>query len=173
MRHIQDLPAFCRNMAVVLSLLFVAVCPTACKEFLGEGFSLMRIASSVIYALPLCFFIASIKRGWMFAIIVSAFVLFACIEMLMVVMYGNFITAGNILSVIGTNAAEGGGFIAGNISRLPCIIPILIIGIMPAAMVGLRRFSRPSRAAAACAGRQELYRREMIAGIIVRQCKAR
>ena len=134
MRHIQDLPAFCRNMAVVLSLLFVAVCPTACKEFLGEGFSLMRIASSVIYALPLCFFIASIKRGWMFAIIVSAFVLFACVEMLMVVMYGNFITAGNILSVIGTNAAEGGGFIAGNISRLPCIIPILIIGIMPAAM---------------------------------------
>lgn len=58
------------NLLVVLGLLIICLISVLYKELVGE-FSLSRILSSVIYTLPLCFLLASLRKRWLFVVVTS------------------------------------------------------------------------------------------------------
>ena len=115
------------NWLTITLLLFVCLIPIVYKEALSdEGFSLSRIISSVLYTLPVCFLVASIKKKWLFVVVSSFLMMVSFFETIMVVLYKNFLIAGNIISALNTTAAEGSGFVMSSLHSLPWTLPVFL-----------------------------------------------
>ena len=48
------------------------------------------------------------------------------VEMVMVLLYSNYLTAGNLLAILTTNADEGGGFVLGTLHKIPYTLPLVL-----------------------------------------------
>lgn len=59
-----------QSLATVLALVVICLIPVVYKELLG-GFSFARILSSVLYVLPLCFLLESVRKKWLFVMLSS------------------------------------------------------------------------------------------------------
>ena len=115
------------NWLTITLLLFVCLIPIVYKEALSdEGFSLSRIISSVLYTLPVCFLVASIKKKWLFVVVSSFLMMVSFFETIMVVLYKNFLIAGNIISALNTTADEGSGFVMSSLHALPWTLPVFL-----------------------------------------------
>lgn len=113
------------NWLTITLLLFVCLIPNVYKEALSEeGFSLSRIISSVLYTLPVCFLLACIKKKRVFVVLSSILMLVSFFETIMVVLYKNFLIAGNIISALNTTADEGSGFVMSSLHALPWALPV-------------------------------------------------
>lgn len=114
------------NWRAVVLLLVVCLIPLVYKEALSEeGFSLSRIISSVLYTLPVCFLLACISKKWVFAVVSSILMMVSFFETVMVVLYKNYIIAGNIIAALTTTADEGTGFVMSSLHALPWTLPII------------------------------------------------
>lgn len=108
------------NCLSVFLLLLICLIPIVYKEALSEeGFSLSRIISSVLYTLPVCFLLACIKKKRVFVVLSSILMVVSFFETIMVVLYKNFLIAGNIISALNTTADEGSGFVMSSLHALP------------------------------------------------------
>lgn len=113
------------NWLTIVLLLVVCLIPVVYKEaFSEEGISVSRISSSVLYTLPLCFLVACIRKKWVFAVVSSILMMVSFFETVMVVLYKNFIIAGNIIAALTTTSDEGTGFIMSSLHTLPWTLPI-------------------------------------------------
>lgn len=110
----------------ILGLLLICITPVIFKELQEETVGISRIVSSVLYSLPLCCLIMSIRKKWGFVVVSSIIMLVAIIETLMATMYQNYIIAGNILAIITTTVNEGAGFLSTATHTIPYYIPIFI-----------------------------------------------
>lgn len=111
----------------VLSLAAMLLVPVAYKCFLkDETIAFMRFVSSILYCLPLCFLVHFIRKRWLFIVISIVLMIMSFMETIMVILYSNYLVAGNILAVFTTTAEEGEGFIAGTIHALPWGSPVLL-----------------------------------------------
>lgn len=116
------------NWQTVVLLMVVCLIPVIYKEaFSSEGVSVSRIASSVLYTLPLCFLVACIKKKWVFAVVSSILMMVSFFETIMVVLYKNFLIAGNIISALNTTADEGSGFVMSSLHALPWALPLFLV----------------------------------------------
>ena len=114
-------------LSVFLSLL-ICIIPIVYKEALSEeGFSLSRIISSVLYTLPVCFLLACIKKKRVFVVLSSILMVVSFFETIMVVLYKNFLIAGNIISALNTTADEGSGFVMSSLHALPWALPVFLV----------------------------------------------
>ena len=113
------------NCLSVFLLLLICLIPIVYKEVLSEeGFSLSRIISSVLYTLPVFFLFSCIKKKWLFVVVSSFLMVVSFFETIMVVLYKNFLIAGNIISALNTTAAEGSGFVLSSLHALPWALPL-------------------------------------------------
>lgn len=116
------------NWLMVILLLLICLIPMVYKEALSEeGFSQSRMISSVLYTLPLCFLLASIKNKWVFVVVSSILMVVSFVETIMVVLYKNFLIAGNIISALNTTADEGSGFVMSSLHALPWALPLFLV----------------------------------------------
>lgn len=116
------------NWLIVGLLLIVCVTPQVYKEaFSEEGLSASRLFSSVLYTLPLCFLVASIKRKWAFVVLSAVLMMVSFFEIIMVVLYNNFVIAGNIIAALTTTADEGTGFVMSTLHALPWTLPVILL----------------------------------------------
>ena len=116
------------NWLTIALLLFVCLIPLMFKEVLSEeGFSLSRIISSVLYTLPVCFLLACIKKKRVFVVLSSILMVVSFFETIMVVLYKNFLIAGNIISALNTTADEGSGFVMSSLHALPWALPLFLV----------------------------------------------
>lgn len=116
------------NWLTIALLLFVCLIPLMFKEVLSEeGFSLSRIISSVLYTLPVCFLLACIKKKRVFVVLSSILMMVSFFETIMVVLYKNFLIAGNIISALNTTADEGSGFVMSSLHALPWALPLFLV----------------------------------------------
>lgn len=118
------------DVYVFVGIFIMFLTPIVYFESEASVFSLSHLGSSILYALPSCFFLCSIKKKRIFYIISFVFMLTLYVEAIMVVLYGNFLTAGNILSIINTNEAEGGGFLKSILCELPMGLPVVLGWLM-------------------------------------------
>lgn len=115
------------NGLSVFLLLLICLIPIVYKEVLSEeGFSLSRIISSVLYTLPVCFLLACIKKKRAFVVVSSILMVVSFFETIMVVLYKNFLIAGNIISALNTTADEGSGFVMSSLHALPWALPVFL-----------------------------------------------
>ena len=115
------------NWLVAILLLLICLIPLVYKEVLSEeGFSLSRIISSVLYTLPVCFLLACFKKKWLFVFVLSILMMFSFFETIMVVLYKNFLTAGNIISALNTTTDEASGFVMSSLHALPWALPVFL-----------------------------------------------
>lgn len=116
------------NWLMVILLLLICLIPMVYKEALSEeGFSQSRMISSVLYTLPLCFLLASIKKKLVFVVVSSILMVVSFVETIMVVLYKNFLIAGNIISALNTTADEGSGFVMSSLHALPWALPLFLV----------------------------------------------
>ena len=115
------------NWQTVVLLMVVCLIPVIYKEaFSGEGVSLSRIASSILYTLPWCFLVACIRKKWVFAVVSSILMMVSFVETIMVVLYKNYVIAGNIIAALTTTSDEGMGFVMSSLHALPWTTPVFI-----------------------------------------------
>lgn len=117
-----------RKQSLIKVLALVAICliPVVYKELLDE-FSLGRVISSALYVLPLCFLLASIRKKWIFIVFSSVLMVTSFLETMMVLLYKNYLIAGNILAILGTTADEGTGFVLSSLSKVPLALPVILV----------------------------------------------
>lgn len=116
------------NCLSVFLLLLICLIPLFYKEALSEeGFSLSRIITSVLYTLPVCFLLACIKKKWLFVVVSSFLMMVSFFETIMVVLYKNFLIAGNIISALNTTTDEGSGFVMSSLHVLPWALPLFLV----------------------------------------------
>lgn len=114
------------NLLVVFGLVVICLIPVFYKE-LADGFSLGRVLSSVLYVLPVCFLVASIRKKWLFVVVSCFLVLTSFLETMMVLLYNNYLIAGNILAIFGTTADEGMGFVLSTLYKVPLTFPLILV----------------------------------------------
>lgn len=115
-----------KDLLTIVLLLAVCLIPVVYKEaFSEEGISVSRISSSVLYTLPWCFLVVCIRKKWVFAIVSSILLMVSFFETVMVVLYKNFIIAGNIIAALTTTSDEGTAFIMSSLHALPWTLPII------------------------------------------------
>ena len=115
-----------QSLIVVLALVAICLIPVVYKE-LFDDFSLGRIISSALYVLPLCFLLASIRKKWIFIVFSSVLMVTSFLETMMVLLYKNYLIAGNILAILGTTADEGTGFVLSSLSKVPLALPVILV----------------------------------------------
>lgn len=108
-----------RNITTVLLLLLMCFMPVACKELMGAETSISRMFSSILYIIPLSCLIASLHKRWLFITLSAIIMITSFVEMVMVLLYSNYLTAGNLLAILTTNVDEGGGFHTRNSTQNP------------------------------------------------------
>ena len=115
------------NWQTVVLLMVVCLIPMIYKEaFSGEGVSVSRITSSVLYTLPWCFLVACIRKKWVFAVVSSIMMMVSFFETIMVALYKNYVIAGNIIAALTTTSDEGTGFVMSSLHILPWTLPVFI-----------------------------------------------
>lgn len=117
-----------QSLVTVLALVVVSLIPVVYKEAL-DGFSFNRVLSSVLYTLPLCFLLASVRKKWIFVMLASVLTITSFLETMMVLLYKNYLIAGNILAIFGTTADEGTGFVLSSLSKVPLALPVILGGL--------------------------------------------
>lgn len=118
-----------RNITTVLLLLLMCFMPVACKELMGAETSISRMFSSILYIIPLSCLIASLHKRWLFITLSAIMMITSFVEMIMVLLYSNYLTAGNLLAILTTNVDEGGGFILGTLHKIPYTLPLVLVWI--------------------------------------------
>lgn len=118
-----------QSLVTVLALVVICLIPVVYKELL-DGFSLGRVLSSVLYVLPLCFLLVSIRKKWLFVILSSVLVVTSFLETMMVLLYKNYLIAGNILAILGTTADEGIGFVLSSLGKVPLALPVVLLFVL-------------------------------------------
>ena len=79
---------------------------------------------SILYAFPVLGILTCIKNKYLFYTVTFVFMIMSFIETMMVLLYGNYLTSGNLLAIIGTNQDEGMGFVKGAIIELAKKAPL-------------------------------------------------
>lgn len=96
---------------------------------MSDDGTISRMFSTILYVSPVCLLIACIRNKWIYGILTTLLAITSFMEAMMVILYQNFLIAGNILSILNTNVDEGTGFIAGTLHAVPWALPILILYI--------------------------------------------
>lgn len=90
------------------------------------GGSITKLISGILYGLPICFLLMCVSRKWIFSLLSVIVAVTSFMETMMILLYNNYLTAGNLLAVINTTADEGGGFISSSFHELPFALPVLL-----------------------------------------------
>ena len=114
-----------QSLGLVLALCVICLIPVVYKELLDD-FSFGKVISSALYVLPLCFLLAAIREKWIFIVFSSVLTVTSFLETMMVLLYKNYLIAGNILAMLGTTADEGTGFVLGALSKVPLALPVVL-----------------------------------------------
>lgn len=110
----------------VVCLSILIFLPCLYKELLGADSYLPRIVSSVIYGLPVVFLLSLVRNRWLFAVISGVVMAVSFAETMMVVLYDNYLIAGNILAVFSTNAEEGRAFLCSSVAAIGWSLPVVV-----------------------------------------------
>lgn len=125
MKKIINLYLNRRFIFELLGLLLICLTPAIYKDISVDGLY-ANLLVSILYAFPILCILSSIKNKYIYYIVTFVFMIMSFIETMMVLLYGNYLTSGNLLAIIGTNQDEGLGFIKGTISELLFALPVLI-----------------------------------------------
>lgn len=115
-----------RNYALIALLLMVCLVPVVYKELLSEDTSYMRIVSSVVYTLPLCIIVCALKNRLITFALATTVMVTSFLETMMVLLYGEYLTAGNIIAMLDTTPDEGGGFVMSTLHEVPFALPVVL-----------------------------------------------
>ena len=114
------------NWLTIFLLLILIIIPHIYLEILSEEtFSISRILSSVLYSLPLCILVACIGKKSIYVALSFIIMMVSFFETVMVVLYKNYIIAGNIIAALTTTSDESTGFIMSSLHALPWTLPII------------------------------------------------
>lgn len=69
---------------------------------------------------------AGLHKRWLFITFSAILMITSFVEMVMVLLYSNYLTAGNLLAILTTNADEGGGFVLGTLHKIPYTLPLVL-----------------------------------------------
>lgn len=111
-----------------LCALCLVIYPNICYS-LKSDVDLSYVVTSLIYALPLVGIAYLLPKKWMLIVIVIFFTTFSIVETAMVDLFGGYLLAGNILSVIRTNPMESSGFLQNNIHIWWKFLPIVTLSV--------------------------------------------
>ena len=120
-----------------LCVLCLVIYPNICYS-LKSDVDLSYVVTSLIYALPLVGIAYLLPKKWMLIVIVIFFTTFSIVETAMVDLFGGYLLAGNILSVIRTNPMESSGFLQNNIHIWWKFLPIVTLSVF--SILFYRRF---------------------------------
>ena len=109
----------------LLCLLYIPHLLYFTKHNLDKTFLL----TSFIYLIPLCGCSLAVKNRHLFGILVLIFAVISMTETVMVLLFGSFISSGNIEAILMTNTTEATGFIKNSLYTLWYIIPMLLIAM--------------------------------------------
>lgn len=112
-------------LCTFLGLLAICLLPVLYHELFNNG-SLSRFITSLIYTLPICLILMCIRPKWLFVLLSGLLTVMSVMETFMVVLYGNYLVAGNILAVFNTTTNESTDFIQNTFHAFPYIVPVLI-----------------------------------------------
>ncbi len=122
-----------KTIILYLSLLLLLLLPNIYFVFLTD-FSIKTginyTITSVVYILPVFFLLIYSRWKKIGISFISLFFVIALIETTMVVLFKNFILAGNILAVINTNSEEAASFLANSLKVLMYWLPIILLFIV-------------------------------------------
>lgn len=108
----------------VALILIIVIAPCWLFCYLHKDISFLL--TSVLFAMPLVFLLMLIKHRLTKIIILSVVLIFSLIEVAMVVDFGGFIVAGNVLAILNTTSEESSSFIVNNLGIILYYIPIII-----------------------------------------------
>lgn len=131
---IRNVPA--SDVLAVAGLLVMFLTPICYKEITAGG-AVSRLLSSLLYSLPLCFLLASVRNRALMLALSGVMFVTAFIETMMVVLFHNYIISGNIIAIMTTTMAEGGGFVRNSLHALPYSLPV--IAGMALVVIGSRK----------------------------------
>lgn len=110
------------EIGVFIAIFIMLATPILIKEIAV----ITKMLSCLLYALPVAFLIASISKKWVFNLILTLFMITSFLEVMMVGLFGSYITSGNILAILTTNNEEATGFVSTTLHALPATIPVII-----------------------------------------------
>lgn len=115
-----------QNVIVFLCIFCMLAIPIVYKEFGTPEGAISKLISSLVYCLPVCFLLISIKKRSIFIILSTLFMIMSFIETIMVVIYDNYIVTGNVLAIMTTTAEESSGFVKASLFALPKALPVIL-----------------------------------------------
>lgn len=115
-----------RNLITISCVVLMIAIPIMYKEFGTPNGSISKFLSSIVYCLPVCFLLVSIKKRSIFITVSALFMIMSFLEAMMVVMYNNYLVAGNILAIMTTTSEESSGFVKASLYALPKALPVII-----------------------------------------------
>lgn len=110
------------DISVLLAVFLMLVTPIMYQE----ATVMKKVLSCLLYASPVAFIITSISKKLFFSIVLTLLMIMSFLEVMMVELFGSYITSGNILAILTTNTEECAGFINTTFHALPATIPIII-----------------------------------------------
>ncbi len=111
------------GLIVTLMLLYPILCLYINKPSIGITF----LITSILFTAPLGHLICCVKNKVIFLVLVTVILLLSMLETGMVVIFESYVVAGNILAILNTTGAEGGGFIKTYLAVGWYFIPLLIL----------------------------------------------
>lgn len=131
-----------KDCIVIIGLVLILIFPVICNVFICKQESLSHLLSSFLYALPLCFFLNSIRNKWVFSSIMFVLLISSILEIMMVVIYHSYLLTGNVIAIFSTTQQEGSGFILNNLSKGVFILPFLLVWLITLYNFWIRKRSR-------------------------------
>ena len=114
-------------LTALLCLFFTVPC--FYRVFLNGSDSVWYLMAAIVASLPLAFILQSIRRLWVFVLVLTFILLSPFVESFLIVVYHDFIRTGNLLSVATTTKRESGNFFANNFKILVYEIPVVLLYI--------------------------------------------
>lgn len=125
----QTLNRLIQNASVLLLLIAPNIYYVFFKDY-GFTDGVECIFTSILYTLPLFFLLIYCKWTKFGITIISILFAISLIEISMIILFKNFILAGNILSVINTNNEEAAGFLKNSFKVMIYWIPVCILFVI-------------------------------------------
>mgnify|MGYP000969235890 CR=1 FL=1 len=122
-----------KNSIKNITILLFLLSPNIYFAFLTElnnSIAVNYLLTSLVYVLPIFFILIYWEWTKIGVFILSLFFIISLVETTMIVLFKNYILAGNILSVINTNNEEAGSFFANSIKLTIYWIPIVILFVV-------------------------------------------
>ena len=110
------------SVAILLIIIIYPILLYANKSSAG----LTYLITSLIYALPVVSAIMCVRQHWLWNALVFLLCLLSMIDMGMILMFDNYINAGNILAIITTTTEESTHFIHDSLHYLWYGLPYLL-----------------------------------------------